>query len=120
MNVTHYALAHFAVRLADADDHARPHTVRIRDSPRTLSARANKRMLPAALGRIETPPAGTLPAWATRWYAKSIRREGNERMPLRVGSALVDGVFHWQPAAGFLGDYDLRDSKTGCRITAAS
>jgi hypothetical protein len=32
---------------------------------------------------------------------------GGERMPLPAGSAVLDGVFYWQPGAGFLGDYNL-------------
>jgi hypothetical protein len=46
---------------------------------------------------------------------------GGERMPLPVGSALVDGVFYWQPAAGFLGDYALvfeRPDGTSARTRA--
>jgi uncharacterized repeat protein (TIGR01451 family) len=30
-----------------------------------------------------------------------------ERRPLPIGSTLKDGMFHWQPGPGFLGEYDL-------------
>jgi hypothetical protein len=32
---------------------------------------------------------------------------GDERRPLPVGSTLKGGVFYWQAALGFLGEYQL-------------